>query len=60
MKSRSQMVARLNFKPAFAEKDTKQTMTDLRGISTNWFKNHLCPSIRLSRLQAQIWYEQKL
>ncbi len=29
-------------------------MIDLRGISTNWFKNQLCPSIRLSRLRA--WY----
>jgi hypothetical protein len=27
------------FKPAFAERDKKQTMTDLRGISANWFKN---------------------
>jgi hypothetical protein len=23
-------------------------MIDLRGISTNWFKNQLCPSTRLS------------
>ncbi len=30
-------------------------MTDLRGISTNWLKNQLCPSIRLSRLQAQAY-----
>jgi hypothetical protein len=35
---------------AFAERDKKQTMIDLREISTNWFKNQLCPSIRLSRL----------
>jgi hypothetical protein len=28
-------------------------MIDLRGILTNWFKNPLCPSIRLSRLWAQ-------
>jgi hypothetical protein len=35
-------------KPAFAERDKKQTMIDLRGVS---FKN--CPSIRLSRLLAQ-------
>jgi hypothetical protein len=27
------------FKPAFAEGDKKQTMIDLRGISTNWFNN---------------------
>jgi hypothetical protein len=40
------------FKPAFAERDKKQTMIDLRGISTNWFKNQLRPSIRLSRLRA--------
>jgi hypothetical protein len=40
------------FKPAFAQRDKKQKMTDLRGISTNWFKNQLCPSIRLSRLRA--------
>jgi hypothetical protein len=26
------------FKPAFAKRDKKQTMIDLRGISTNWFK----------------------
>jgi hypothetical protein len=36
-------------KPAFAERDKKQTMIDLRGISTNWFKS---PSTRFSRLQA--------
>jgi hypothetical protein len=27
-------------------------MIDLRGISTNWFKNRFCPSIGLSRLWA--------
>ncbi len=27
------------FKPAFAERDKKQTMIDLRGFSTNWCKN---------------------
>jgi hypothetical protein len=42
------------FKPAFAEeRDKKQTMIDLRGISTSWFKNKLCPSPRLSRLRAR-------
>jgi hypothetical protein len=41
------------FKPVFAESDRKQTMIDLRGISTNWFKNKLCSSIRYSRLRAQ-------
>jgi hypothetical protein len=41
------------FKPAFAERDKKQTMLDLRGISTNWFENQFCPSTRLSRLRAQ-------
>jgi hypothetical protein len=40
------------FKLAFAERDKKQTMIDLRGISINWFENQLCPSIRLSRLRA--------
>ncbi len=30
------------FKPAFAERDKKQTMTDLRGISSNCFKNQFC------------------
>ncbi len=40
------------FKPAFAERDKKQTMTDLRGISKNWLKNQLCPFTRLSRLRA--------
>jgi hypothetical protein len=25
------------FQPAFAERDKKQKMIDLRGISTNWF-----------------------
>jgi hypothetical protein len=38
------------FKPAFAARDKKQTMIDLRGISANWFKNQLCPPIRLSIL----------
>jgi hypothetical protein len=32
------------FKPAFAERDRKQTMINLRGISPNWFKNQLCSS----------------
>ncbi len=32
----------VRFKPAFAERDKKQTMIDLRGISPNWFKNQLC------------------
>ncbi len=41
-------------KPAFAKRDEKQTTTDLRGISTNWFKNRLCPSTRLSRLGAPL------
>ncbi len=36
------------FKPAFAERDKKQTMIDLGEISTNWFKTS--PSTRLSRL----------
>jgi hypothetical protein len=40
-------------KPAFAEIDKKQTMIDLRGISTNWFENQLCSSIRFSRLRAR-------
>jgi len=39
-------------KPAFAERDKKQTMIDLRGISTNLLKNQLRPSIRLSKLRA--------
>ncbi len=49
-------------KPAFAKRDKKQTMIDLRGISTNWLKNQLCSSIRLSRLRAQSkenWREVK-
>jgi hypothetical protein len=29
----------VRFKPAFVKRDEKQTMIDLRGISTNWFKN---------------------
>ncbi len=37
------------FKPAFANWDKKQTMIDLRGISSKWFS----PIIRLSRLRAQ-------
>ncbi len=32
------------YKTAFAERDKKQTMIDLLGISTNWFKNQFCPS----------------
>jgi hypothetical protein len=39
-------------KQAFAERDKKHTLINLRGISTNWFKNQLCPFIRLSRLRA--------
>jgi hypothetical protein len=35
------------FKPAFTERDKKQTMIDLRGISTNWLKNQLYLSIRI-------------
>jgi hypothetical protein len=31
------------FKPAFAERNKKQTMKDLRGISRNRFNNQLCP-----------------
>jgi hypothetical protein len=41
------------FKLAFFKKDKKQTMIDLREISTNCIKNQLCPSVRLSRLWAQ-------
>jgi hypothetical protein len=41
------------FKSTFAKRDKKRTMIDLRGIPTNWFKNQLCPSIRLSRLSVQ-------
>jgi hypothetical protein len=41
------------FKPAFAKRDKKQTMIDLRGIATNWFKNQQRPSIKLSRLWFQ-------
>ena len=48
------------FKPAFAERVKKQTMIDLQGISTNWFKNQLCSSIRLSRLRALRWVETGL
>jgi hypothetical protein len=40
------------YNPAFAERDRKQTMIDLRGIASNWFKNQFCPSIRLARLRA--------
>ncbi len=39
-------------KPAFAKREKKQTMIDLRGILTNWFKNQLWPTIRLFRLRA--------
>jgi hypothetical protein len=41
------------FKLAFFKKDKKQTMKDLREISTNCLTNQLCPSIRLSRLCNQ-------
>ncbi len=37
------------FKPASAERDKKLTMIEFRGFSSNWFKNRLCPSTRLSR-----------
>jgi hypothetical protein len=33
----------------FCRKRKKQTMIILRRISTNWFKNQLCPTIRLYR-----------
>ncbi len=39
---------RWEVEPAFAERDRKHTMIDLRGISTNWLKNQLCPFIMLS------------
>jgi hypothetical protein len=45
------------FRPAFAERDNKPTMIDLRGISTNWFKTQLYLSTRLSRLRAQRRYD---
>jgi hypothetical protein len=32
-----------SFKQAFAERDKKLTMIDLRGISTNRFKSQSCP-----------------
>ncbi len=34
------------FEPAFAERDKKQTMIDLRWILTNLIWNQLCPSVR--------------
>ncbi len=37
---------RVPFNPAFAKRYKKQTMIDIREISTNWFKNHLYHSIR--------------
>jgi hypothetical protein len=43
------MVGGLN--PAFGERDTKQAMIDLPGISTNWLKtSYICT--RLSWLRA--------
>jgi hypothetical protein len=48
------------FEPAFAERDKKQAMIDLQGISSNWFKNQFCPTRRLSRLQVQRNGEGKL
>jgi hypothetical protein len=51
--SHEQLISNVgSFKPAFDERDQKQTLIDLRGISTNWFKNQFCPSVRLSGLQA--------
>ncbi len=47
------------FRPAFAERDNKPTIIDLRGNSTNWFKNQLYLSTRLSRLRAQRRYDMK-
>jgi hypothetical protein len=40
------------FKSAFAQRDKKQTMIDLQGISISWFKNQLYPSICFSGLRA--------
>jgi hypothetical protein len=37
------------FKSAFTDRDKKRTMTDLRGIPSNWFMNQFCPSRRFSR-----------
>jgi hypothetical protein len=36
----------------FAERDKKQTMVELRWISTDWFWKKVWPSIRLSRPRA--------
>jgi hypothetical protein len=48
-------VCTLWFEPSFVDRDKKQTRIDLRGISTNWFKNQLWFSTRLSRLRALIY-----
>jgi hypothetical protein len=46
------MVGGLN--QLFDDRDKKQTMRDLRGILSNWFKNQFCPSIDISRLGALV------
>jgi hypothetical protein len=38
---------------SFDKRDKKQKIIDLLGISINWFKNLLCPS--LSRLRAKYY-----
>ncbi len=47
----SQMVSW--FKPPFAERDNKQSMIDLRGISTNWFETSYVPL--LGFLGYKLW-----
>jgi hypothetical protein len=42
------------FKPAFAKRDKEQKMIDLRGISSNWFKNQFCPSTMLSTVDYEL------
>ncbi len=51
MNSWSQMVAGVH-RLLPTEMCKNQTITDIRRISTNLFKNQICPSIRLSRLRA--------
>jgi hypothetical protein len=44
----------LMLKSAFSKRDKKQTMINLRRISTNWFKNQLCPFIMLSKATGSV------
>jgi hypothetical protein len=59
------MVRSTVYKPAFAERDKKQTVIDLRGIATNWLKTNYDPpqgflgyGLRLQQQSTREMYRQ--